>query len=241
MRVPATAYTPPRIARASALIAFALLIILGISSATQAGSLGAKSSLGGRVGAFINNGDEGPMLITLDTALLVSQDIRSGGLYAEFFYSYAASQFASLEVAFGITNRTNLQTTQLPNSPLSVVIDAVTLYPIQLSGRFYPFGNLLSRKVRPYGLAGLALIYGTQTNEYLNAYGFDTESNADFSFIFGGGADVMLSNKIGLNLLAKYIPVDFGSDGFYNISDFSGMTITAGVFYTGSGGDGEEQ
>ncbi|MBN4076121.1 outer membrane beta-barrel protein [Gemmatimonas aurantiaca] len=211
-----------------------LALLFSSGGSALAGSIDSKSAVGGRAGIFAGNGDDGPLIIPG----LTSQEIQSSSIFAEFFYTYSISTALAFEFALGITSRTSLSFATNTTNGDNLIIDGLAMYPIQLSGRFYPFGSALTRKFRPYGQAGLSLIYATQkiSGRFLR---YKSETEVTISFLLGGGADLLLSDKIGLNFSAKYMPIDFGLNSFYDLnanpSDLSGLTITVGAFYSGSG------
>ena len=56
------------------------------------------------------------------------------------------------------------------------------------------------------------------------------ESSTDFYYSVGGGIDVPLANSLGLELNAKYMPINF-SKSLITIEKYDGLSITIGIKY----------
>ncbi|MFQ5608247.1 MAG: outer membrane beta-barrel protein [Candidatus Zixiibacteriota bacterium] len=206
-----------------ALVLLTAVALFGLTPA-QAENLGGRSMAGGRAGVWVNNGDVGPLSVS-DGFDIVTQDVSDAGLYAEVYYSYGLSRWLRLEASAGITNRTNRV------SSGDVVFGSVNMYPLVLAGRFYPLGSVSLGDIHPYAMAGVGLTIASQSRQAINSFFGDSRTDATVNFVFGGGADIPVASKIGLNVSGKYQKIDFGAQSFNNLRDFSGFSIAVGVFY----------
>lgn len=76
------------------------------------------------------------------------------------------------------------------------------------------------------------MYYGSRSTQ-ISTTGFLVrldESGTDFYYSIGGGIDVPLANSLGLELNAKYMPINF-SNSLIAIEKYDGLSITIGLKY----------
>ena len=209
-----------QIAMVLALLAFCIPSQTGAVDITRSGFLYSHFA-GGRAGAWVMTTDE--------DAIDEIEDFSSSSLYAEFFYAHRISPLLSAELSIGIFSQGDLQF--ITND---ILVDAIKIYPILISGKMYPLSGVSGLSMHPYLRAGGGLVYGTR--DISTAYYYDLandyieETQTRFTWLAGVGIDWPVSQQIGLNLDFKYVPVDFG-DALGGLEDYSGWELTVGVGY----------
>ncbi len=209
----------------SSLVAKALLlgVILSFSNSAKvnAGPLGQHDMVGGRIGIWINTGDKGDAVGRLG----VEQQVSDANIFGELFYSHAFSNFFRADLGLGVSNRSEIVATQ------NTLTGAINIYPIQAALRFYPLGGLSIGKMHPYILGGAGLYIGSQTGSSFRSLGFSNTTATDLNYVVGGGVDIPIAETIALTAAGKYYQIDFGSDGFLGLQNYSGYSITIGAAY----------
>jgi outer membrane protein W len=193
-----------------------------------------QNQVGLRLGAWVNQGDRPPDSGDLDIegsndGGSFTTNIKDNAFYAEFFYAYRLSRQVMLELAAGTTNRGSVT---LANDNGSDVGN-LTIYPITAQARLYPFtGPMLG--VYPYLSGGAGIYIGRRTVQFTNSGTFysnwEEESGFDFTYAVGGGFDWPIASSIGLDVAAKYMPVNF-SKSLLTVDDYQAFTITLGIKY----------
>lgn len=187
-----------------------------------------KSFIGGRIGAWSNIGDDNtPAGSDFDG------DFSSSAVYGEFFYAYRVAAPLALEFSLGIYSRGDIEY----SSQTNVFIGAVNIYPILVSAKLYPLYSFGQLPFHLYFQPGGGVVYANQTiidyddYYYYYYYGYTgEESETKLTYFLGGGVEVPVSDKIGLTMNYKYIPVEFG-EPLAELKDYSGWTLTFGVGY----------
>ncbi len=204
-----------------ATVAVVLLSVAGVADYAYAGPFAKRDMAGGRIGAWVNTGDEG----TVTGINGVQQTVSSANLFAELFYSHAFSNFFRADVGIGVSNRSDITATT------NTFTGGINIYPVQLGLRVYPLGGTGLGKLYPYVLGGVGLYIGSQTGSSFRSLGIASSTATDLNYVVGGGIDIPVASTIAIATSAKYYQIDFGSDGFLGLQNYSGYSITAGVAY----------
>jgi len=206
------------------LFAVAAIVLLSVTIGAieaDAGPFAKRDMAGGRIGAWVNTGDEG----TVTGINGVQQTVSNANLFAELFYSHAFSNFFRADVGIGVSNRSDITATT------NTFTGGINIYPVQLGLRVYPLGGTGLGKLYPYVLGGFGLYIGSQTGSSFRSLGIASSTATDLNYVVGGGIDIPVASTIAITTAAKYYQIDFGSDGFLGLQDYSGYSITAGVAY----------
>ena len=178
--------------------------------------------VGGRAGAWALNGN--------DAFIDSLEDFSSSALYVEFFYAHRLAPISSLELSIGLFSQGDMKY----NSDQGIIVGAVKIYPIFLSGKIYPLSAVQSMSFLPYLRLGGGIVYGTRdiSTVYYNdpANYYVEESQTKFTYLWGAGIDWPIADQIGLNVDFKYTPAKFGKP-LAGLEDYSGWTLTFGVGY----------
>ena len=212
-----------------------LIILLLATSALSAESGGFLDShqAGARIGAWINLGDSPPEsgILTVDgqPAGTYETNINEGAAYFEAFYGHRFNALWMAEVALGVVNRGSVA---LAESGGASDIGNLTLYDLQVSGKFYP--GRIGKRIYPYVQLGGTFIAGRRSVQFTNAGYYTSNWQEDnsykFSWMAGGGVDVPVADQIGLDFAVKYLPIKF-RDKLVTIDKYDALTVTAGVKY----------
>ena len=106
------------------------------------------------------------------------------------------------------------------------------VYPILAKLKIYPFRQLFG-KFHPYVFGGGGAYHARIDIQFVGSSQFGVpseESETAFSYAFGGGFDWPIAEKVGLELHAQYLPIDF-NDALIGVNDWSSLTITVGIKY----------
>ncbi len=204
-------------------VVFAFAVVLGACFGTNAtaGPFGGKDMMGGRVGVWVNTGDDG----TAISITGLDQKVSSANLYGELHYSHALSNFFRADVGLGVSNRSDITATG--NS----FTGQINIYPIQVALRVYPLGGFGLGKLYPYILGGAGLYIGSQTGSSFRSFTSASKTATDLNYVIGAGIDIPVAETIAISTAAKFYKIDFGSGKFLGLQDYSGYSITAGVSY----------
>ena len=197
-------------------------------------TLADKHQVGLRLGGWINQGDLPPNFLT-DGINSLESSVDDGSFYFEAYFAYRFLPGILGEFSAGIVNR---GTVTLDNASSGLTdIGNLQVYPLLIQAKLYPLAGVNSR-LQPYVTAGGGLYYGRRgvqiTNNYYSSIGLNDETETDFNYVIGGGFDWLLSNSIGLDFNAKYMPINF-SDALVLVNDYNAVTITVGVKYLYTG------
>jgi len=189
-----------------------------------------KFQLGGRIGAWSNQGQTPP---AKDTAADFETNFNNANVYFEVFGARRILPMTMAEFSFGIVNRGTVAFDVDGRSNIGDVL----VYNFLLQLKFYP-AALTAWKLQPYVSAGGGLYFGRRTvklsSSYYSYYGIDEDSQTDLSYVFGGGIDYRLTKSLALDFNVKYMAIDFGN-GLMTINDYDALTITAGLKYLTNG------
>jgi outer membrane protein W len=218
-----------RALRIATLLALLLVGCFGVSA--EAGPFGDKEMMGGRLGVWVNTGDDGNAISITG----LDQEVAGANLYGELLYSHALSDFFRADIGLGVSNRSDITATG--NS----FTGQINIYPVQVALRVYPFGGFGLGKLYPYFLGGAGLYIGSQTGSSFRSFTSSSKTATDLNYVLGGGVDVPVAETIAISAAAKYYRIDFGSDKFLGLQDYSGYSITVGVSYIVPGSGSEKR
>jgi len=86
-------------------------------------------------------------------------------------------------------------------------------------------------KVRPFAGGGLGLVFLSPKNENLSLLNRDFDNQTKFTFVFKTGANIMVSEVVGINLQFNLLlPIQWG--GFYASGGTGGFSSGVGVSST---------
>ncbi len=212
-------------------LALAVILVSIIAVNANAGPFGGRDMMGGRVGVWVNTGDDGAAISITG----IDQKVSSANLYGELHYSHALSNFFRADVGLGVSNRSDITATG--NS----FTGQINIYPIQVALRVYPLGGLGLGKLYPYLSGGAGLYVGSQTGSSFRSFTSASKTATDLNYVIGGGIDIPVAETIAISTAVKFYKIDFGSDKFLGLQDYSGYSITAGVSYIIPGGDAKKK
>lgn len=189
-----------------------------------------KHQLGLRLGVWSNNGTSVPSsIIGIDTTTLMRTSISDASFYLEGFFAYNIMPQLFAELSFGLVNRGSVTVYDYSTTDVGNLL----IYPILLQLKFYPLAST-NLRLQPYITGGGGVYYGRRdvqfTDSYYYYYGFDPDSETDLNYVFGGGVDWLLNNRLALDVNAKYMTINF-SNRLLTVSKYDALTITAGIKY----------
>ncbi len=184
--------------------------------------------LGVRMGVWANMGDIPPGLpFDQDSNFTLTSKITNSNFYFEGYFAYRISRLMMMELSFGMSNRGSFTLTESGTTNVGNLI----IYPMLLQAKFYPFSVIRSR-IQPYFTGGGGMYYGRRSTQ-ISTTGFiftRDETGTDFYYSIGGGIDMTLASSLGLELNAKYMPINF-SNSLIEIEKYDGLSITIGLKY----------
>lgn len=215
-----------------ALIGCTLLLMIG--TALQAQPSGAEKpqgfsqshQAGIRLGVWSNLGDIPPTGDSSGGARYAA-DIKDASFYFEGYFGYRISSSFMIEASLGIVNRGDVT---VEDEFGDTYIGSLTLYPIQLKAKFYPFGGS-SGKLFPYLTAGGGIYHGRHDIQYTSdPYVINGNSKTSISYAIGCGADYVVADQVGLDFNIGYMPINFSKE-LFEVKDYQALTFTVGVKY----------
>ncbi len=218
------------------IVLLTLLVVGNVGAAKETdGPLFLRQNQAGlRLGAWSSQGDSPPDsgIVTIDESTeygSFTTNIKNSSFYLELFYAYRISDRLMLEIAGGTSNRGSVSITNGSSSD----IGNLTLYPITIQARLYPFTAPLLG-IYPYVSGGGGLYFGRRTVQFTDSgssySNWAEESGTDLNYAIGGGLDWPLASNFGLDLAVKYMPVNF-SKLLLTVEDYQAFTITIGLKY----------
>lgn len=199
-------------------------------------TLNNKNQVGGRLGAWINNGDIPPTQIgnLSDQGFEVNTAINNANFYAEVYFAYNIFPSAFIELSLGISNRGSVNVFENNGLDTTIDIGNLLIYPVLLQFKYYPLA-FKNNKLQPFLEAGGGVYFGKRdvliTNDYYSQlYGRTGESEADFNYTVSGGFDWLLSPSLALELNVKHMPINF-SKPLIAVKDYKGTSVTIGIKY----------
>lgn len=222
--------------------ALSLMILLSGTAFTQDDEeefqsyLGSRHQFGVRIGTWINTGEDPPELVrSADGFLALEADVSNVNFYFEGRFAYNVFPQAFIEFTVGIVNRGSVTMQE----GIYTDISNLMLYPFLLRFKYYPINSVRSR-IQPYLSAGGGLYHGRQsiqfTTDDIYFAMLNEDSETDFNYVLGGGAEYVLTNKLALDFNFTYMPINF-SNPLVLIEDYSAFTVTVGITYLYSGRD----
>lgn len=176
---------------------------------------------GGRFGIYSSTGDE---TVAADASFDLQFSDQSA--YVEFFYAHRLARPLALEITLGIFSRGDVRY----SSSDAFVIEPVTIYPIWLSAKLYPFYSL-KPPFHPFVQPGGGIVYGRhKVVDALAPWIYSQDTEVKFTYILGGGIDWPIGEKVALTMGFKYSPVKF-SNALAGVEDYSGWTLAFGAGY----------
>lgn len=183
--------------------------------------------VGLRLGAWNNLGDSHPDSVITQGAELITK-IGNSSFYFEGYYSIPLSSNIRGEISLGLVNRGTITINDGNINDVSNLL----IYPIFFNLKFYPF-RVGKSKLRPYFSAGLGFVYLRKSIQFSNDIYFAQyreTSKTKFNYTLNAGFDWLLSSSLGLELNAKYLPVNF-SEPFLSVSNYDAYSVTFGFKY----------
>lgn len=222
----------PRFRSAVALMpaVFALTAILPVvaGAETMARPFKAQHQAGIRLGGWANLGDS-PTASQTSGSASYEVDFKGGAFHFEGFVGIRFSPALMGEFSLGIFNRGDVNLTDGSDQFFASLL----VYPLLLKAKVYPLGNSGAR-IQPYLTAGGGFYYARHDIQFYRSdlffAGFDTQSATSIEYTLGGGIDLPLASKIGLDLNVAYMPLKFSKD-LITIRNYDGLAITLGVKY----------
>jgi outer membrane protein W len=184
-----------------------------------------KHQAGIRLGVWANNGES-----PTDSMGVFETNFKDASFFFEGYFAYRLAPIVMLELSFGIVNRGSVTFREAGATNVGNVL----VHPILLQLKLYPLASLAT-KFQPYLLAGGGLYYGHRSVQFTTSsdvyyYGLAEQSGTDFNYVLGGGVDWPLSATIGLEVGAKYMPIEF-SKRLQTVRDYDAVAFTVGVKY----------
>jgi opacity protein-like surface antigen len=190
----------------------------------------AQHQAGFRLGVWSNSGDT-PLPTNTNGSLSYQTDFKGGAFYFEGYVGFRFSPALMGELSLGLFNRgeVNLRDDVL----LDQFFGNLLVYPLLVRAKFYPIGATESR-LQPYLSAGGGFYYARHNIQFYQSdvffSGFNTQSATSFEYTLGGGLDLPLATKIGLDLNVAWMPLTFSKE-LITIRNYDGLAITLGVKY----------
>jgi opacity protein-like surface antigen len=188
-----------------------------------------QNQAGIRLGVWSNLGGS-PVADTSSGISTYTTDLKSSAFYFEAYFGYRLNPQLMLELAFGVVNRGDVTVNDGSGNQF---FGNLLVYPIQLRAKVYPLASLRP-KFQPYLTAGGGIYYGRNSIQFSTSNSFFSDyvgdSRTKFSYMLGGGIDYPLSNIVGLDLNASYMPINFSKDLIF-VRDYSALTVTVGIKY----------
>jgi hypothetical protein len=187
---------------------------------------GNYSMIGLRLGLWADESNEKPVdNITIDA------DLPATSFFTEFFYDFRLMRMVMLELSMGIASRGDAVVREADDK----YIGSINLYPLLAQLKISPLSGR-SRTVCPFILGGGGVVWGRQNIDYITSadpfYNPDRVNNTETVFIgvVGGGVDFAISEQIGLNFSAKYLPISF-KGSLAGVKEYTGISFAVGVAY----------
>jgi len=186
---------------------------------------GNYSMIGLRLGLWADESNEKPNDTTIDA------DFPSTSFFTEFFYDFRLMRMVMVELSMGIASRGDAVIRKADDK----YIGSINLYPLLAQLKISPLSGR-SRTVCPYILGGGGVVWGRQNIDYITSadpyYNPGRVNNTETAFIgvVGGGVDFALSEQIGLNFSAKYLPISFRGS-LAGVKEYTGISFAVGVAY----------
>ncbi|MCK4857161.1 MAG: outer membrane beta-barrel protein [candidate division Zixibacteria bacterium] len=210
-----------------------LLLLLLLSSMLTAAQPAGTIELGARIGIFSNSVNE---LENKNTSVRLFGNKRN--LCYEGFFGYFILPQAALVVNLGSYSKGDISVQGTQDAVgQRTFIGSAGIYPIQIGVKLEPFTGQLVAGMSPFLEGGGALIIGSESisqlyyDRYYDAWTDGVlKTETDWNWWLGGGALVSLSSTVRLDLMVKYIRIEFSGD-IAGIRDYSGWQVSVGIGY----------
>jgi hypothetical protein len=185
-----------------------------------------SSAVGIRLGAWTDISDARPNIDANATT-----DIANAGFATELFFDIRVVPRVFCEISMSAIGRGDI----VINGSAGRIVETINLYPLVAQLKLSPLA-VPNHTVLPFILAGGGVAVGRQNPEFaINSVTYDELWKADRTEaviigVIGGGCDFIVADQIGINVVAKYIPIKFGSE-LAGLKDFSGMSFGVGISY----------
>jgi len=187
-----------------------------------------RHQAGIRLGVWANQGDEPPAYYeSTNRDASIRTDISSSNIYFEAVGAYRLFPHGMLEMSFGFVNRGDVTIIDEGRK----YIGSLLLYPMLVSFKYYlPFS--FKENMYTYFQVGGGVYYGRHSVQFTNDYYFPSNeaSGTDLNYMLGAGFDYTLSDNIGLEMNARYMPSDY-SKRLILVRNYSALTVTVGAKY----------
>lgn len=205
-----------------------LLLALSSLGATDPGEdPNSRYQLGVRLGVWSNMG-ETPPTSAKDSAFI--SDINDANFYVEGYLAYRLLPPAYVELSIGSVNRGEIILDDGEDRRIGNLI----VTPLLLQLKLYPIGAPISR-FRPFVSAGGGLYFGRRTVQFTTVndpyyHDLQGESRTAFGYTLSTGFDWALGKWIGLEMMARYLPIRFSNE-LALIEDYEALAVTIGIKY----------
>lgn len=185
-----------------------------------------SSAVGIRLGLWTDISNAQP-----DVDPSFTTDMTNTGFATELFFDIKVVPRVFCEISMAAIGRGDI----VINVPAGRIVGTVNLYPLLAQLKLSPLA-LPNHTVLPFILAGGGVAVGRQNSEFaINDVSYydlwDAEkTRAAIIGVIGGGCDFIVAEQIGINVVAKYIPIKFGGE-LAGLKDFSGMSFGVGISY----------
>lgn len=224
-------FTPLRILALLCVVLGLLATLPNAAGAVEAApskgdALSRNHQFGVRLGVWSNSGQL-PRASDSVGSFSYFANVKDASFYAEVFFGMRIMRPLILELSAGITNRGDVTV----RNDLYDYYGNISLYPVNVRLKLYPLAALGAR-YQPYIMGGAGLHIGKNNIQFSNDYyaAYNERSLTDLDFVFGGGLDWPLTNRIAMDLQVAYLPMKFSKE-LFGTKDYSGVIITVGVKY----------
>ncbi len=162
-----------------------------------------------------------------------SSSAKTTSPYGEFFLAYGLKKGFLVELSLGSCDRGETRF-ELEDG---YYWESVDIYPISVSGHFYPLSSRPKISWQPYSDLGVSYVIGSRSLDYGSIYsgqGYFFEgyvkTRSAFGAFAGAGMDFNISRSLIINFDFKYRWVKFGEE-MAGLKDYSGAQFTLGFAY----------
>jgi outer membrane protein W len=162
-----------------------------------------------------------------------SGSAKANSPYGEFFLTYGLKKGFLMGLSLGSCDRgeTRFELEE------GYYWESVDIYPISVSGNFYPLSSWPGIAWQPYSGMGVSYVIGSRSLDYGSVYpgqryffeGY-VKTRSAFGAFAGAGLDFNMSRSLIINFDFKYRWVKFGEE-VGGLKDYSGAQFTLGFAY----------
>jgi hypothetical protein len=206
-----------------------VVLVVGLQAGQSPGAL----HLGGRIGIFSNSEEQ--LATGSDIVKLYA---NKNNIYVEASFAYYLLPPLAVVSYLGSYSKGDIRFDGFQTGiGYRTFFGSASVYPLQLGVKLSPFASQLPLRLQPFVEGGGALIIGSESinslyyDRYRDAWvDGSIETETDWNWWLGCGAEAPLSKKVYLDFVGKYINVNFSGD-IAGIRDYSGWQITFGFGY----------